>query len=509
MIFFIRSCGYESGLKPLRDDPAAPDIQLLHYDEVLGKPSLVPGTYVFTDIDRLSTAARTEAARLYRRLQENGCRVLNDPARVRTRFALLRKLHQAGLNPINAYLAEAGECPKRFPVFIRIADDHRGSLSDLLSDQSALDVAIEAAVVAGFPRATILIVEYAAQPIRPGVFRKSSVYRVGDEFIPDIWWYDTSWDIKGDRDGLADEELYREELHMMRENSFAKDVAGAFALANIDYGRLDFGLVDGRPCIYEINTYPTLYGPRRHPIPERVESINLRWARLLAAFRAIDTEASSSQQLVEVAGTSVVALTDAQAVWPALRFHHLRLSQEHARRGNLSAALESARAAVAANPNSVKVLSHLSRMLRKHNRIDEAIAASMRVLEVSPRHAREREYLVDLLRQSGCFEEARDQLLEGLALDGDQWQAQLMLSRIYKKLGDLSAALDAARRAAELAPDEPSVAEWLRRLPRKRSSLLRAVGRRLGRALKSRERSSLLRAVTRRLGRALKSLKLS
>ena len=89
------------------------------------------------------------------------------------------------------------------------------------------------------------------------------------------------------------------------------------------------------------------------------------------------------------------------------------------------------------------------------------------------------------MRQSGRFEEARDQLLEGLALDGDQWQAQLMLSRVSKKLGDISAALDAARRAAELAPDEPSVAEWLRRLPRKRSSLLRAVRRRLGRALKS------------------------
>ena len=262
---------------------------------------------------------------------------------MRTRFALLRKLHQAGINPINAYLAEEAECPKRFPVFIRIADDHLGSLSDLIWDQSALDAAIEAAVVGGFPRSTILIVEYAAQPIRPGVFRKSSVYRVGDQFIPDIWWYETSWDIKGDRDELADEGLYKEELQMMRENSFAKNAVTAFALANIDYGRLDFGLVDGRPCIYEINTYPTLYGPRRHPIPERVESINLRWARLLGAFRAIDTEADCSQELVEVAGMSIKALTEANAVSPALRFHHLRLSQEHARRGNLSAALESGR----------------------------------------------------------------------------------------------------------------------------------------------------------------------
>ena len=486
MIFFIRSCGYESGLKPLRDDPAAPDIQLLHYDEVLAKRSLVRGTYVFTDIDRLSTAALTEAARLFRRLQENGCTVLNDPARVRTRSSLLRKLHQEGINPINAYRADDAECPKRFPVFIRIADDHRGSLSDLICDQVALDAAIEAAVVDGFPRSTILIVEYAAQPIRPGVFRKSSVYRVGDQFIPDIWWYDTSWDIKGDRDGLAEEGLYKEELQMMREYSFAKEIVDAFGIANIDYGRLDFGSVDGKPCIYEINTYPTLYGPRPHPIRERAESINLRWTRLLAAFHAIDTEAPASQESVDVAGISVEALTKANAVSSALRFHHLRLSQEHARRGNLSAALEWAESQVAAKPNSVKALAHFSRLLVKHNRIDEAIAASVRVLEVSPRLASERAYLVNLLWKSRRFEEARDQLLEGLALDGDQWQAQLLLSRVYKKLGDKSAAFDAATRASELAPDEPSVAEWKGRFLRKRPSLLKAMGRRIRHLLKSR-----------------------
>ena len=94
--------------------------------------------------------------------------------------------------------------------------------------------------MAGFPRSTILIVEYAAQSISPGIFRKGSVYRVGDRFVPDIWWYSKSWYVTGDRDGLVDEELYQEELRMMHDNRFAKDVADAFALANIDYGRMDF-----------------------------------------------------------------------------------------------------------------------------------------------------------------------------------------------------------------------------------------------------------------------------
>ena len=505
MIFYLYyrvSPGYTPGVRRLQKDPAAPEIEVLSYDEVLARPTLRRGTYIFTNIDLLSTAALTEAARLFRRLGENGCRVLNDPARVRTRFALLRALHRAGLNPINAYPAEEGAQSARFPVFIRIADAHDGPLSDLLWDQSALDAAIEAAVVAGFPRSTILIVEFAAQPIRPGVFRKSSVYRVGDRFISDIWWYGTHWGVKGDRDGLADQELYKGELQMMRESPYVQDLAGVFALANIDYGRLDFGLVDESPCVFEINTSPELFGPRHHPIPERVESINLRWTELLAAFHEIDTELGTSQELVEVAGTSIEALQGAGVISSALYLHDLRLSKEHAKRGNLSAALELAKIAVAGNPDNIKALSNLSRILAKQSLYEEAIAVSLRVVELSPRRATERRYLAQLLlkvdrfeeardqllealrgephwkthlllscvyRNLGAFEGERDQLLDALALGGHDWNIYLLLSRAYSKLGDGSAALAAARRASELAPDESTVTTWLQRLGGKSS----------------------------------------
>ena len=89
MIFFLSAVGQESGIQPLQDDPAAPKVKLLRYKEVLGKPQLPRGTYIFTGAERLSTTDLIEATALYRRLKENGCRVLNDPGRVRTRFALL------------------------------------------------------------------------------------------------------------------------------------------------------------------------------------------------------------------------------------------------------------------------------------------------------------------------------------------------------------------------------------------------------------------------------------
>ena len=32
-----------------------------------------------------------------------------------------------------------------------------------------------------------------------------------------------------------------------------------FAIARIDYGRIDYGIVGGRPQVYEINTNPTVF----------------------------------------------------------------------------------------------------------------------------------------------------------------------------------------------------------------------------------------------------------
>jgi hypothetical protein len=82
---------------------------------------------------------------------------LNDPATVRKRFALLRGLFLAGLNPNNVHLADEGWSNVKFPVFIRVADGHDGPLTDLIADQAELETAIEAAVVAGIPRSTIVM----------------------------------------------------------------------------------------------------------------------------------------------------------------------------------------------------------------------------------------------------------------------------------------------------------------------------------------------------------------
>ena len=474
MIYFLVTRGHEHCTRAIRQDASAPQAETLAYEDLSARSTLPRATYIFTDIDRLNVYHLIGAARLYRRLQEHGCRVLNDPAAVRTRFSLLRGLHQAGINPINAYLATEIETlgsdladdksMPRFPVFIRVADEHWGPLSDLIWNRRDLNLAIEAAVAAGFPRSTIIAVEYAAEPVRPNVFRKSSVYRIGSHFVPDIWWYEKTWNVKGDREGLSGEALYRAELEAIREDTYVDRVKDAFAFANIDFGRLDFGLVGDRICIFEINTNPTFYGPRPHPVAERAESLGLRWTKLLDALRAADTEAPADAELLDVAGSSITALAAAGAIYPGLHKHSLTLSKEQARRGDWSAALELVEAEIAAHPESVSARTHLRLVLQKLGRIDEAIAVAKEVLEASPRVPGGRRDLALLLLEAGRAQEALEMMQEALRSDTPDHHDHIVLARILMATGDAQAALQAAKRAVEMKPDDRAAAEWLARI---------------------------------------------
>lgn len=386
MICILVCRGYEFTVRPLqRAGPAAPRVVILPYDEVLKKSAVQRGTYVFTDLDRLDIFDLIAASRLFQRLKENGCRAFNDPARVRTRLALLRSLYRHKLNPFDAYSLEDGERPERFPVFIRIAEEHtEGPLTDLIWDQETLESAIEAVLEAGYPRRTLIITEYAAEPVRPGIYRKLSVFRVADRYLPHVCVHDLNWIVKSGKTGIAPMDLYDEELEILQKNPFADAMKKVFEDAEIEYGRVDFGLVDDRPCVYEINTNPTISGPYPHPIPQRVESMKIGWSALIASLVEIDDPDASSAQ-VDVSGDSVGALSRALQIYPALTDGALRLSREYGRRGDNEAALQSAEAGLAQAPDDAKLNGHLSELLAQAGRLDDALALAGRAVELDPK----------------------------------------------------------------------------------------------------------------------------
>src|SRR5882762_73750 len=103
MIRFLVTRGHGYTFKSVRRSSEAPGISLMTYDRLFRSRWLRRATHVFTDLDRLGFWDLELAAESYLELQKLGLPVWNNPARVKLRYALLRALHNAGLNDFNIY----------------------------------------------------------------------------------------------------------------------------------------------------------------------------------------------------------------------------------------------------------------------------------------------------------------------------------------------------------------------------------------------------------------------
>lgn len=267
------------------------DVRIRTYHRAFRSSRLRLATYVFCDLDRLSFWELEVAAHLYRELAREGARVLNDPARARQRFGLLRTLKEAGINSFDVWrVADTGRPdPDRYPVFLRTEAAHRGPISGLLEDAAAIDAAIRDALDEGYPRRELLLVEFRGEPVRDGLYRKLGTLRLGERLVPCLNAHDRSWAAKVGVSGIADEEMYRDEQEVVRTNRHAEDLWPAFRAAEIEYGRADFAVVDGRVEVYEINTNPSVKRLESHPYPLRLETDRLVWEQLAEALEAVDT----------------------------------------------------------------------------------------------------------------------------------------------------------------------------------------------------------------------------
>jgi hypothetical protein len=287
MIYFLSTGSHSYTHKTVAHD--VPAFQVLTYPWALASRRLERATYIFSDHDRLSFWQLELAAHLYRQLASAGCRVLNDPARSLQRLGLLRRLRAEGLNSFTAWPAEDAPEIDRFPVFLRTQSAHRGVLSDLLGSREALAGALDDLLDRGFPLKDLMIVEYCAEPVRDDLFRKLSVYRIGEALVAAPCVHERHWSAKYGQLGVADQDLYDDDFRLVRDNPFADHARRVFDLARIDYGRIDFGLVNGRPEVYEINTNPYVAPTFEHPFAVRLEAAKLSYERQLRAIAALDT----------------------------------------------------------------------------------------------------------------------------------------------------------------------------------------------------------------------------
>jgi hypothetical protein len=295
MICFVSTAAHSYTTRRVPGFPNAPGISSYSYDRLFRSRRVPRATWIFTDFDRLSAWELELAARAYRSLKAAGLIVLNDPAIACQRFTLLRRLHQRGFNRFGVWNVEAGEWPDRYPVFLRAQSAHRGSFSGLLADRPALEGAIAERIGRGVPRRELIVVEFCAEPLREGLFRKLATYRVGQVMVPAMCVHESNWVAKDGEVGIAGQENYDDEYCIIDEDRHCAELRPAFEIGELEFGRADFGIVGGRPQIYEINTNPTIGTLREHPFPIRLAADALFQRKFAAALVAIDTPANGER----------------------------------------------------------------------------------------------------------------------------------------------------------------------------------------------------------------------
>ncbi|MBI5396092.1 MAG: hypothetical protein HZA91_12420 [Verrucomicrobia bacterium] len=248
---------------------------ILPYEKLSAVREFPDATYLFSDLERLTPPMQAAAAGLWQSLGSRGDRVLrlNNPGQVMSRVDLLTALSERGENAFRIHPATDAGIRPRFPVFVRHAREHLGSFTGLIGDHRSLTRALGRLVGRGWPLRDLIIVEFCDTQDTAGVYRKYAAFRVGRRIIPRHLIFSHNWVLKYPT--LLDERLVAEENDYVETNPHRQQVEAVFDLAGIDYGRIDYSMLDGRLQAWEVNTnpiifrFPEAYDPLHIPAQER------------------------------------------------------------------------------------------------------------------------------------------------------------------------------------------------------------------------------------------------
>src|SRR6185369_13149063 len=109
----------------------------------------------------------------------------NRPGATLRRFDLLDRLYAGGINRHRAWrLGATPPTDVRFPVFLRVADDHAGARTALLNDDAELNATIGRLRDDGTDLSRWIGCEFAGSPRSDGTYAKYAAFRVGNAILP-------------------------------------------------------------------------------------------------------------------------------------------------------------------------------------------------------------------------------------------------------------------------------------------------------------------------------------
>jgi len=266
-------------------------IQPVFYEETPWNWLELEATYVFSDIERLTPTEMAKAIAYADHLSSRGFRVLNHPSHAPTRLALQKVLHEAGINPFQMFPA-AEYANLKFPVFLRLANSHQGSIGDLIHSQAELEQRL-AVLPADIAQADDLVVaEYCDTKNVDGRYTKYSAMRVGNTMVPRHAICSKQWMLKVP--DIIDSEAVSKENEFLMEFPQRQAIEHIFSLAKLDFGRIDFGIENGEIRVWEINTNPTFMPVKKGLHAARAQIIDKTNEWLMAAFKTLNTETSEA-----------------------------------------------------------------------------------------------------------------------------------------------------------------------------------------------------------------------
>ncbi len=287
-----------------RGQPLADCMRVNLYENFAPAFELTTGGHIFAALDRLTETQREAVASVYDQVSalHPAARLLNAPRRVLLRYALLKKLFESGLNSFNVFRATQAKQVRRFPVFVRGESDHGGARTPLLRNRQELTKGLIWLRARGYRLRDLIIVEFCDTSDGHGVFRKYAAFKVGDRIIPAHLLVGRHWMLKAAGNEL-DVDRAREGLDYVETNPHEARLRQVFSIANIDYGRIDYGVTGGTPQVWEINLNPTIGrrgGSERAPMSPEIDRLRERRAetfhsQLRSAFRRLEPEPSSSK----------------------------------------------------------------------------------------------------------------------------------------------------------------------------------------------------------------------
>jgi hypothetical protein len=260
-----------------------PDVQCIEcttYEQLFRDLRIPMGHIVFSDLDMLTHYEREVviAAADALTTADTGVHILNDPRDILERYPLLRMLERERVNKYSVTRLDGGDRPSRYPVFIRCEDNHVGVDTDLLHNDEEFDSALEELREQGKVLKRRVAIEFCAQPSCEGRYQKFGVMNVGGTLIPQHILQSEHWLVKRRSQGKTQDDI-EEELAFIKENPHRESIDRIFKLACIDYGRIDYAIVDGKVQVYEINTNPNF--PSLTPRPGDDNSAKVERRRIM------------------------------------------------------------------------------------------------------------------------------------------------------------------------------------------------------------------------------------